>query len=76
MTSIKELDRVVLTADFPEEGLLSGDVGTVVHLYPDGAIEVEVVLPSGHTMGLVTARPGEFRALGPGDVPHVRTVPV
>jgi len=27
---IRELDRVVLNDDFPEEGLRAGDIGTVV----------------------------------------------
>ena len=30
---IKEHDCVVLTSDLPSEGLLSGDVGTVVHVH-------------------------------------------
>ena len=34
---IRELDRVVLTAAVPSEGLASGDVGTVVHVYADGS---------------------------------------
>ena len=41
---IKELDVVVITQDVPEHGLISGDVGTVVHCYKDDeAYEVEVV---------------------------------
>ena len=32
MTMIKEHDRVVLVATVPSEGLVVGDVGTVVHL--------------------------------------------
>jgi len=74
MVRVKELEEVVLTADFPDEGLRAGDVGTAVHVYQNGAAEVEVVLPSGYTLGLVTAEPGQFRPIGPGDVPHVRTV--
>jgi hypothetical protein len=30
---INEHDCVVLTSDLPSEGLLSGDVGTVVHIH-------------------------------------------
>jgi hypothetical protein len=33
---IQQLGRVVLTAAVPTEGLVSGDVGTVVHVYADG----------------------------------------
>jgi len=39
---IREHDRVVLTAPVPEERLEIGDMGTVVHVYPDSkAFEVE-----------------------------------
>lgn len=75
MKNIKELERVVLTADFPDDGLRSGDVGTAVHVYESGSAEIEVVLPTGTSLAVVTARPGQFRRMGPGDVPHVRTVP-
>ena len=50
---IKELDVVVITQDVPEHGLISGDVGTVVHCYGDGeAYEVEVVAANGHMVAL------------------------
>ncbi|MCY2951841.1 MAG: DUF4926 domain-containing protein [Planctomycetota bacterium] len=32
---INEHDTVVLNTDVPTEGLQPGDVGTVVHIYPD-----------------------------------------
>ena len=35
-----EHSRVVLTYEFPPHGLLAGDVGTVVHVYPDGKAPV------------------------------------
>ena len=34
---IREHDCVVLTQDLPDEGLQTGDIGTVVHIYQDGA---------------------------------------
>ena len=41
---MKEHDRIVLTSDFPEEGLKTGDVGTVVRIHRGGeAFEVEFV---------------------------------
>ena len=44
MNSIKEHDRVVLTADLSGEKLAAGDVGTVVHVHSTGkAYEVEFV---------------------------------
>ena len=33
---LKEHERVVLTTSLPDDGLVAGDVGTVVHVYPDG----------------------------------------
>ena len=41
---IREHERVVLTSPMPGGGLVAGDVGTVVHVYPDcKAYEVEFV---------------------------------
>jgi hypothetical protein len=37
MAAIKEHERVVLTTTLPSERLEAGDVGTVVHVYRDGA---------------------------------------
>ena len=34
---MNELELVVLKRDIPEHGLARGDVGTVVHVYADGA---------------------------------------
>ncbi len=38
---IAEHDRVVLTSDLPENGLMAGDVGTVVHVYNQGVFLAE-----------------------------------
>ena len=52
---INEHDRVVLTAAVPSPGLVSGDVGTVVHVYEDGkAFEVEFVTLDGQTAAVAT----------------------
>jgi hypothetical protein len=52
---IKEHDRVVLTAPVPADHLEVGDVGTVVHVYPDGkAFEVEFMTLDGQTVTVVT----------------------
>ena len=57
---ITEHDRVVLTAPVPKERLEVGDVGTVVHVYPDGkAFEVEFTTLDGRT-----GRRGHGRAPG------------
>jgi Domain of unknown function (DUF4926) len=45
---IKEHDRIVLSKDLPAEGLLVGDVGTVVHIHNKGeAFEVEFMTLEG-----------------------------
>ena len=52
---IREHDRVVLTAPFPNEHLEIGAVGTVVHVYGDGgAFEVEFVTLDGDTATVAT----------------------
>jgi hypothetical protein len=51
---IKELDSVVLTRDFPEHGLIAGDVGCAVHVHSDSAFEVEFVAADGKTIALLT----------------------
>jgi hypothetical protein len=70
---IKELDRVVLTASFPNEGLEPGDVGTVVHAYEDGlAYEVEVINLDGDTVAVVTVEASQVRPVGERDISHAR----
>jgi hypothetical protein len=53
------LSRVVLTRDVPEEGLRSGDVGTVVGVYDDasgGALgyELELFAANGETLAVAS----------------------
>ena len=48
---IKEHDRVVLKEEVPEQGLKTGDVGTVIHVHKkDKAFEVEFVALDGETL--------------------------
>ncbi len=55
MNAIKEHDIVVLASDLETEGLKSGDVGTVVHVYPGGeAYEVEFMAWDGETVAVAT----------------------
>jgi hypothetical protein len=70
---IAEHDRIVLTQDVPEEGLTAGDVGTVVHVYPQGvAYEVEFITLHGETVAIVTLEARQVRPIRPADMPHVR----
>lgn len=70
---IRELDTVVLTRDLEEHGLRQGDVGAVVHCYPDGATyEVEFVSAEGATIALRTLRREDVRPVGGREILHVR----
>lgn len=70
---IKEHDCVVLTADFPEEKLKSGDVGTVVHIHQGGAAyEVEFMTLDGHTVAVTTVSSNQLRPVSRRDISHVR----
>ena len=70
---IREHDCIVLTRDFPEEGLRAGDVGTVVHVHGTGAgYEVEFTTLTGRTVAVATVLPPQMRPVGPRDLTHVR----
>jgi Domain of unknown function (DUF4926) len=72
---IKEHDCVVLTSDLPRAGLLSGDVGTVVHIHADGsAYEVEFATLTGKTIAVATVLGSQCRPVGHRDINHVREV--
>lgn len=70
---IQEHDCIVLTADLPDESLVAGDVGTVVHIHPGGAAyEVEFATMTGKTIAVTTVLPAQLRAVNQRDVTHVR----
>ena len=70
---IREHDRVVLVAAVPAEGLVAGDVGTVVHIYRDGeAYEVEFTTLEGKTAAVVTLEASQVRPVSPRDLTHAR----
>ena len=74
---IKEHDRVVLTKHIPAEGLESGDVGTVVHVYNDGkAYEVEFLTLDGRTAAVATLESTDVRAVTTRDITHTRELSV
>jgi hypothetical protein len=73
--SIAEHAVVVLTRDLPGQNLRAGDVGAVVHVYPQGkAYEVEFVTGAGQTLAVETLDPSDIRPLGAGDILHIRSV--
>jgi hypothetical protein len=70
---IKEHERVVLTAPIPEEGLETGDVGTVVHVYRDGrAYEVEFTTLAGKTAAVATVEASQVRPVSQSEITHAR----
>ncbi len=70
---IVEHERVVLNADIPENGLESGDVGTVVHVHDGGrAYEVEFVSLDGATSIVVTVSSAGLRPVYDREIPHAR----
>lgn len=62
-TPVKLLDVVALLGDKPEEGLVAGQVGTVVEILGPGVFEVEFLNSQGRTVGLAEVRREELLAL-------------
>ena len=70
---IREHDRIVLVGDVPAERLKAGDVGTVVHIYPDGrAYEIEFVALDGTTAAVATLDASMVREVRPHEMTHSR----
>lgn len=70
---LREHERAVLTADLPSTGFSAGDVGTVVHIYADGAAyELEFFALDGRTLDVITVEARQVRAVRRSDVLHVR----
>jgi len=65
-------EEVVLTRDLPSEGLKSGDLGTVVHVYEAGGYEVEFFTALGKTRAVLTLMATDVRELADGEVVAVR----
>jgi hypothetical protein len=62
-TPVKLLAVVALLGDKPEEGLVAGQVGTVVEVLAPGVFEVEFLNSQGRTVGLAELRREELLAL-------------
>ena len=66
---LQEFEQIVLTADIPDEDLKAGDVGTIVHIHPQGvAYEVEFFSPAGNTVAVATVENYQARPANPGEV--------
>jgi hypothetical protein len=68
----RELDTVVLDRDMPDLGLRRGDLGAVVYVHDEGAIEVEFVTADGRTEALATLSVSDVRAIAATDLVAVR----
>ena len=69
----KEHDRIVLTSDIGDEGLMAGDVGTIVHVYRNSeAFEVEFLALDGDTAAIATVSQSQVRSVTNRDITHAR----
>ena len=69
---IPELETVVLLRDLPADGLVVGDIGTIVYAAPGGSTLVEFVLCGGRTVALAELGPGDIRLLADDEILHAR----
>ncbi len=60
---VKLLDVVALLEERPQDGLVSGQVGTVVEVYPPDGFEVEFLDAQGRTIALVTLQRSDILVL-------------
>ncbi len=67
---------VILLCDLPEEGLYTGDIGTVVEEHNVEGLEtgysVEFFDMLGNTVAVVTLPKSSLRSPTPADIPNVR----
>ena len=70
---IREYECVVLTEDVQGDGLVAGDVGTVVHVHgANEGFEVEFMTMTGRTLAVTTLLPHQIRPVAAQDLVHVR----
>ena len=79
MAELELYKDAILTVDQPNEGLLAGDVGTVVdrHQVPgvsEIGYSVEFFDMTGRTVGVVTVPASHLRVPTTADLPSVRAV--
>ena len=75
-TPVKLLDVVALLGDKPEEGLVAGQVGTVVEVLANGsAFEVEFCDRDGRTYESLGLRPDQLMVLRYDPRPSLPTSP-
>lgn len=70
MTGIEMLSVVALLEDLPEEGLVRGQVGTVVESWAPGVYEVEFADDNGKTYAMLALQAGQLMRLHHEPVHH------
>ena len=63
MTGIETLSVVAMLEDLPEEGLVRGQVGTVVESWAPGVYEVEFCDDTGRTYAMVALKAEQLMQL-------------
>jgi len=72
---IQEFERAVLVTDLPDEGLVAGDVGTVVDITGDGkAATLEFFNFAGQTVAVALVGIDQVRPAGANEILHARPV--
>ena len=72
---LEEHGRIVLTTDISDMGLKIGDMGTIVHVYPERrAFEVEFLALDGSTAMVATVLPSQARQVTHTDITHARAL--
>lgn len=68
----EKLEVVVLAHNISKHGLRTGDLGTVVEIYPEGGVEVEFIRGSGVTQALLTLNERDVRKIDSHDLLSIR----
>ena len=77
MSKFYELDIVILQKDLPAQHLRAGDLGTVVHVYPQGDLyEVEFLRSDGQTVAVVTLGEQDLHLPRGTEILHARPLSV
>jgi hypothetical protein len=70
---VQEFEQAVLTIDLPDEGLVAGDVGTVVDITTNGkSATLEFFDFAGETVAVVLVGVDQVRPVSANEVMHAR----
>lgn len=70
---IEAFERAVLRVDLPDDGLVAGDVGTVVDITSDGKyVTLEFFNLSGKTVAVVPVGIDQVRPVNSNEIMHAR----